>query len=165
MKNNCLRIFRKALCLATLATACLFTGNYAVAQDFTVGAQGCMPMNLPLAQTLQWRAEGLTNNNTVEQWVVCPLALDTFDNNVDVKVRIRNRSEATTTVQCLWKTTSALGEPIKSFSLRSDPVPPEAVAIMAYKNINYIPGDAMSVSCLLPPKFSIISFSVELVDD
>jgi hypothetical protein len=29
-----------------------------------------MPMNLPLAQTLQWRAEGLINNNTVEQWVV-----------------------------------------------------------------------------------------------
>ena len=145
-----------ALCLAAL-----LPGSYAAAQDFTIGAQGCMPMNLPLAQTLQWRSEGLINNNTVEQWVVCPLAIDTRDENLDVLVRVRNRSEETAQVQCLYKTTSEIGNTLKSISQKAT-VRPDVTVSMITSNINFQDGDAFSVSCLLPPKFSITSFSVEL---
>lgn len=156
MKRNHLGTTVKALCLATSLGAASVS-----AQDFTIGAQGCMPMNLGLAKTLQWRSEGLINNNTVEQWVVCPLALDTFDDNVDVVARIRNRSEQRATVQCLYKTTNAVGNPKKSFSLKQ-PIDPGEAWTLGYSNVNFLPGDALSVSCLLPPQFSITSFSVEL---
>ena len=52
--------------LSLLCVAGLFQANAAFAQTkTTLGAQVCMPMNLPLASTLQWRSEGLLNNNTV----------------------------------------------------------------------------------------------------
>jgi hypothetical protein len=65
-------------------------------------------------------------------------------------------------VQCLWKTTSTIGEPKLSLSIISDPLLPEQTAILKYSNVTYLAGDTFSLSCRLPPKFSLISVSVQL---
>jgi hypothetical protein len=64
-------------------------------------------------------------------------------------------------VQCLFKTTNPNGTPKKSFSIKQPAAPGESWTL-GYFNINFLAGGSLSVSCLLPPQFSITSFSVEL---
>jgi hypothetical protein len=122
-----------------------------------------MPMNLPLAQTLQWRSEGVTNNNTQEQWVVCPITSGIFD-NIDITTRVSNEGDTIGDLQCLAKITTSLGDTLRSIN-RTGSIPPGTRLLLPFSNIDLNRrGESVSISCKLQPQFKIISFSVESSD-
>jgi hypothetical protein len=146
--------------LVALSAALVFQANKAFAEEFQVGAQVCQYMNLNQAKKLEYRSEGVLNTNTVEQWVVCPIATQSRGDNVDIVARISNKSNASGEVQVLYKLTNPFGVTIRQFSQKLD-VGVGETGFLALANINFATGDTLTISCKLPPQFLAVSFTVE----
>ena len=147
--------------LAVLALTLLARFPYAQAQaDYQVGAQVCQYMNINQAKFLEYRSEGVLNTNTAAQWVVCPIAAESVNDNVDSAARIRNMSDVTAETQCLWKLTNPVGVTIFNQSIKLN-IAPGDTGILGISNIDYAFGFTLTISCKLPPQFMAVSLAVE----
>ena len=145
---------------ASLVAFAMFQVHATSAAQFNVPAQVCQYMNVNQAKKLEYRSEGVRNTNTVEQWVVCPIATESFGGDVDTIARVFNPTDAAANVQCLFKLTDEFGNTRRNINL-NQVTPPNATAILSTSNLDFDNQWTLTVSCKLPPGFLMVSLTVE----
>jgi hypothetical protein len=133
----------------------------ALANEYNVGAQLCVPVNLDQAASFEFAEKGVTNKHpNYEHWLMCPVAVQTYGDNADIVARITNDSNVTSTALCHYKLISITGDIIRTVTQQA-PVPPGFSVSLVTSNIDYMPTTALVISCKLPPGFRAVSFSIE----